>query len=107
MYKNYIMPKKLGLIAQLLPKIGFKHFTAAYRGSPPPAVFHNQMKKNTAAKSASAGGFSYKSMQTLREPSPQAISVSSLSSSLTKVTSVMLSHKEEARFSALYILIYL
>ena len=35
----------MGLIAQLLPKIGFKHFTAAYRGSPPPAVFHNQIKK--------------------------------------------------------------
>ena len=47
------MQKKLGLIAQLLPKIGFKHFTAAYRGSPPPAVFHNQIKKNTAGKSAS------------------------------------------------------
>ena len=45
MYKKYIMQKKLGLIAQLLPKIGFKHFTAAYRGSPPPAVFHNQIKK--------------------------------------------------------------
>ena len=52
MYKKYIMQKKLGLIAQLLPKIGFKHFTAAYRGSPPPAVFHNQIKKNTAGKSA-------------------------------------------------------
>ena len=48
------MQKKLGLIAQLLPKIGFKHFTAAYRGvaTPPLAGFHNQIKKNTAGKSA-------------------------------------------------------
>ena len=32
-------------IAHFCPEWWFKHFTAAYRGSPPPAVFQNKYQK--------------------------------------------------------------
>ena len=37
--------KKMDQIAHFCPEWWFKHFTPAYRGSPPPAVFQNKYQK--------------------------------------------------------------
>ena len=44
MWQGYFA-KKMDQIAHFCPEWWFKHFTAAYRGSPPPAVFQNKYQK--------------------------------------------------------------
>ena len=45
MYMAKIFCKKMDQIAHFCPEWWFKHFTPAYRGSPPPAVFQNKYQK--------------------------------------------------------------